>query len=72
MIVDAPPVAAIHDDGATLSVSLDRGDFAMLAAHWVFSDGTSADGLIVPHPAAGVSATVTVVDGAGDTAVAHA
>jgi hypothetical protein len=45
------------------------GDGHVIAAHWTFSDGTTADGLRVVHPdAGGLSVTVSVVDGAGDRA----
>jgi hypothetical protein len=47
------------------------GDGALLAGHWTFADGTTADGLSVVHRfASGVSpaATLTVVDGTGSSA----
>jgi hypothetical protein len=40
----------------------------VIAAHWTFSDGTSADGTSVTAPAAATNASVTIVDGAGNTA----
>jgi hypothetical protein len=42
--------------------------FDMLAAHWTFSDGSSANGTSVTPPADADHATVTIVDGAGNTA----
>ena len=42
--------------------------FDVLAAHWAFSDGSSADGTTVTAPAAADHATVTIIDGAGNTA----
>jgi hypothetical protein len=52
-----------------LTAGVQGGDGNAIAAHWEFSDGTRADGLRVSHAAAaGVTATVTVVDGAGDGA----
>jgi len=41
----------------------------IMAAHWAFSDGTTAEGARVTH-ARGRQATVRIVDGAGDTATA--
>ncbi|MEA2272580.1 MAG: hypothetical protein QOI98_1288 [Solirubrobacteraceae bacterium] len=73
VIVDPPPVAIVDQTPAGGSVALTAGvqggDGNAIAAHWEFSDGTRADGLRVSHAAAaGVTATVTVVDGAGDGA----
>ena len=55
-----------------LRATLTGGDGHVIAAHWSFSDGTHADGLTVTRPRAHVGSrgTVTVVDGAGDTATA--
>ncbi|HEY8867106.1 MAG TPA: PKD domain-containing protein [Solirubrobacteraceae bacterium] len=51
------PTASMHSNGHAI------------AAHWTFSDGGSAEGMHVTHPASGgLTATVTVVDGAGDEA----
>jgi hypothetical protein len=44
--------------------------FDVLAAHWTFSDGSTADGNSVTPPAGATSTTVTIVDGAGNTATA--
>jgi hypothetical protein len=40
----------------------------VLAAHWSFSDGTTAEGTTVTAPAGADHASVTIVDGAGNTA----
>ena len=42
----------------------------VLAAHWTFSDGTTADGTIATAPAGANHATVSIIDGAGNTATA--
>ena len=75
VIVDPPLSALVTQAPAGSSVRLTAGvtggDGNVIAAHWRFSDGTQADGLRVVH-AAGATATVTVVDGAGDTATTTA
>jgi len=40
----------------------------VLAAHWTFADGTTAEGTTVTAPAGAGHASVTIVDGAGNTA----
>ncbi len=71
VIVDPPlratAAATPHGSDVRLTAGADGGDGHAIAAHWEFSDGTTADGLTVTH-APGVTASVTVVDGAGDTA----
>ena len=42
--------------------------FDVLAAHWTFSDGSTADGSTVTAPSGASQATVSIVDGAGNTA----
>ena len=69
VVVDPAPVARIRQRGSSAAVSITGGDAHALAAHWTFSDGTTADGLRVSVPP-GATGTVTVVDGAGDTAAA--
>ena len=73
VIVDPPPVATVDarpsGSRVALRAGVQGGDGTAIAAHWTFSDGTTADGLEVTHAAAaGLTATVTVVDGAGDAA----
>ena len=58
---------ARHGNRATLTAGISGGDGHAIAAHWSFGDGTTADGLTVTHRRPG-TVTVTVVDGAGDTA----
>jgi hypothetical protein len=69
--IDPTPAATVgvvrHAGFSALTAGVSGGDGHAIAAHWSFSDGTSADGLRVIHHRPG-TATVTVVDGAGDTA----
>jgi hypothetical protein len=47
------------------------GDRHAIAAHWVFSDGSTADGLTTErHGSRSSAGTVTLIDGAGDSASA--
>lgn len=71
--IDKPLSAAIDQDTKKDKVLLtaraiggQRWD--VIAAHWTFSDGTTADGTTVTAPAGATSASVTIVDGAGNTA----
>jgi hypothetical protein len=68
IVVDPPLAAVVTSDGRWSVASVDGGDGQALAAHWTFADGSTADGLRAKT--AGRSGTVTVVDGAGDTATA--
>jgi hypothetical protein len=55
------------------SAAATGGDGALLAGHWTFADGGSADGLQVVHtfaPGVAETATLTVVDGSGGSASA--
>ncbi len=69
--IDPRPAATVdvarHRRYAVLRAGVRGGDGHAIAAHWTFSDGAEADGLRVVHRRGG-TATVTVVDGAGDTA----
>jgi hypothetical protein len=71
VIVDPPPVATVdrerHGTRATLTAGVQGGDGHVIAAHWSFGDGTTADGITVTHRRPG-TVTVTIVDGAGDEA----
>jgi PKD domain len=71
--IDKPLSAAVDQDATKDKVVLTAravGGQAwdVLAAHWTFSDGTTADGTTVTRPAGSGDATVTIVDGAGNTA----
>ena len=58
------------EDGNTLLTARPIGGerWNVVAAHWTFSDGSSAHGTSVTAPAGATSATVIIVDGAGNTA----
>jgi hypothetical protein len=61
-------VGIVRKPGAELTVNAIGGSADVLAAHWEFSDGSNAEGQTVTAPAGADHATVTIVDGAGDTA----
>ena len=73
--INAPLSASVddhktHDGQLVLTTRAVGGDGPrIMAAHWSFSDGTTAGGAQVTH-APGGQATVRIVDGAGDTATA--
>ena len=74
MTVD-PPLSADIDwsaqgDDLVLEPEAVGGQGDVIAAHWSFSDGGTADGLKVTRdvPANPIDATVSIVDGAGNTA----
>ena len=71
MTIDPKPAATVdvvrHPNYAVLSAGVRGGDGHAIAVHWTFSDGSKANGLRVVHRRPG-TATLTVVDGAGDTA----
>lgn len=69
VIVDPPLAATISGSGDTLTAGVSGGQGTIVAAHWSFSGGSTADGITVTGPAGG-SGTVTVVDGAGNRATA--
>ena len=69
--INAPLAAAVDQRHGTalLTVRPMGGRHGnVLAARWTFSDGSSAAGTSVAAPAGATGATVTIVDGAGDTA----
>jgi hypothetical protein len=73
VIVDPPPAATVSVSRAAGQVHLlagvQGGDGHVIAAHWSFSDGSTADGIEMTHAdVPGLTATVTIVDGTGDTA----
>lgn len=58
-------------DGATLEAGLTGGSGKLVAAHWTCQDGTKLSGLkVVCESTQAGTASVKVVDGAGDTAEA--
>jgi hypothetical protein len=71
--IDAAPQARMTImRGALLGLraGIAGGDGHVLAAHWTFGNGDTADGLQVSHDAlpAGTTVAVTIVDGSGDVA----
>jgi PKD domain len=71
--INSPLSAAVDqrtEDGKVVLTARPIGGqrWDVVAAHWTFSDGTTADGTSVTAPAAATNASVTIVDGAGNTA----
>jgi PKD repeat protein len=71
--IDSPLSAAVvqrTEDAKLLLTARPIGGerWDVVAAHWTFSDGTTADGTTVTAPAGATNASVTIVDGAGNTA----
>jgi hypothetical protein len=71
--IDTPLSAAVDQHTVAGKVDLTARAiggqrFDVLAAHWSFSDGSSAEGTTVTAPAGADHVTVTIVDGAGNTA----
>ena len=75
VIID-PPLRAVvdvrrHGGRVELSVGVRGGDHHAVAGHWTFTDGTRSDGLTLERRSSDpLAGTVTVVDGAGDSATA--
>ena len=74
MVKINPPLSATvvqrTEDGKLLLTARPVGGqrWDVVAAHWAFSNGASADGTSVTAPAGATNASVTIVDGAGNTA----
>jgi hypothetical protein len=71
--VDSPLTAAVdqaNTTGQTVLTARPVGGqrFDVMAAHWTFSDGSTAEGTTVTAPSGASQATVSIVDGAGNTA----
>jgi hypothetical protein len=71
--INSPLSASVDqstDNGNTVLTARPLGGqrWNIVAAHWMFSDGTTADGTTVTAPAEATNASVTIVDGAGNTA----
>ena len=71
--IDSPLTAAVAQDpepGNTivLTAQANGGEGNAMAAHWTFSDGTTADGTTITLPHKQVDGSVTITDGAGNTA----
>jgi hypothetical protein len=73
VLIDTPLGAAVAQDperGHTIQLTAQPvgGAGTVVAAHWTFSDGTTADGTTITVPNKHLNGLVTIVDGAGDTA----
>jgi PKD domain-containing protein len=68
--IDQIPVARVARSRGYLIPAVDGGQGSVLAAHWRFADGRSANGERIPAPA-GAHGTVTVIDGAGNYCTAR-
>jgi hypothetical protein len=66
-IVDPPLAALVTVVGDELTAGASGGQGTILAAHWTFSDASTAEGLRVTRPA-GASGAVVIVDAAGNIA----
>lgn len=72
--IDRPLSAAVDEDperGNTIVLTAHaRGgqQTKVLAAHWTFADGTTADGPTITMPHKHMDGSVTITDGAGNTA----
>jgi len=71
--IDSPLSAAVdqspqpHNTIALTAGALGGGG-DVLSTHWTFADGTTADGTSITMPHKHMDGTVTITDGAGDTA----
>jgi hypothetical protein len=71
--IDAPLAAAVdqdpeRDNTIVLTARASGGEGQAMAAHWTFSDGTTADGTTITMPHKHIDGSVTITDGAGNTA----
>ncbi len=73
VLIDLPLSAVVEqrpERGNTIALTARAigGHFDVLAAHWTFSNGTTADGTTVTLPHKHLDGSVTITDGAGNTA----
>jgi hypothetical protein len=71
--IEAPLSAAVdqdpeRDNTIVLTARAIGGEGQAMAAHWTFSDGTAADGTTITMPHKHMDGSVTITDGAGNTA----
>jgi hypothetical protein len=67
--IDTPLSAAVdHDNGLLTARAVGGQRLDVIAAHWTFSDGTTAEGTTVTPPGGADHASVDITDGAGNTA----
>ena len=72
VLIDLPLSAVVEqrpERGNTIALTARAigGHFDVLAAHWTFSNGTTADGTTVTLPHKHLDGSVTITDGAGNT-----
>jgi len=73
VLIDPPLTAAVAQDprgGDTIALTARAigGQGSVVAARWTFSDGTTADGTTITLPHKHLDRSVTITDGAGNTA----
>ena len=73
ILIDLPLTAAVDqhpERGNTIALTAYAigGHFDVMAAHWTFADGTTADGTTITLPHKHLAGSVTITDGAGNTA----
>ena len=75
VLIDQPLTAALAEapepsNTIALIAKALGGEGSVVAAHWTFSDGTTADGTTITLPHKHLDGSVTITDGAGNTATA--
>jgi hypothetical protein len=73
VLIDKPLTAAVSQDPEphntiVLTANAIGGQGSVMAAHWTFADGTNADGTDITMPHKHMDGSVTITDGAGNTA----
>ena len=73
VLIDLPLTAAVEQhqergNSVALTARAIGGHFDVMAAHWTFSNGTIADGTTITVPHQHLDGSVTITDGAGNTA----
>jgi hypothetical protein len=66
VIVDPPLSASVTSSGGIVTAHSSGGAGALLAAHWTFNNGATAEGISVALPAGASGGSVTVVDATGN------
>ena len=74
--IDPPLTAAVTQDPEShntvaLTAQANGGAGNVMAAHWMFADGTTADGTTSTMPHKHMDGSVTITDGAGNTATTN-
>ena len=74
VLIDTPLSAAVDQDPQPANTidltarAVGGQQTNVLAAHWTFADGTTADGTTITKPHKHLNGSVTITDGAGNTA----